>query len=128
MNEALERLRASRQATVELPSGLNVTIRLLRMQDFIRAGDVPMPVLEEIEKLKDAEAEGEDESVIGKLTLEQLKHAIGFDDTIVRLTIIAIEGEPVELTDDDVKLLEARDCHEVLAYAMRIKALPGKAA
>lgn len=128
MNEALERLRASREADITLKSGLNVTIRLLRVQDFIAAGDVPMPVLEEISKKAQGNGEVTPGEALDGLTLEDLRHSIQFNDVIVRLSIIKMEGEPVDLTAEDVKLLDAEDCSEVVAYAMRTKELPGKAA
>lgn len=126
MNEALERLRESRRADVTLPSGLNATIQLLRVQDFIAAGDVPMPVLEEISKKAKPDAPAGE--ALDGLSIEDLRHSIAFNDVIVRLSVVALEGEPVELTAEDVKLLDAEDCTEIVAYAMRTKALPGKAA
>jgi hypothetical protein len=137
MNQALERLRASKQADVTLPSGLQVTIRLLRVTDFIAAGDVPMPVLDKIRAKAKTNGDISDEEVEQsvrdaltqeELTPEDIRYGHRFNDTIVRMTIIAIEGEPVELTMDDVRLLEAKDCTEVAAYALRTKELPGKAA
>lgn len=126
MNAALERLRESRRADVTLPSGLNVTLQLLRVQDFIAAGDVPMPVLDEISKKANPDASAAD--ALDGLTLDDLRHSIEFNDVVVRLSIVGLEGEPVDLSPDDVKLLDAEDCAEVVAYAMRTKALPGKAA
>jgi thymidine phosphorylase len=128
MSEALERLRASRRADVTLPSGLEVTIQLLRVQDFIAAGDVPMPVLESIRAKASTNGDVNEKDVLEALTTEDLRHSMQFNDTIVRLTVVAIEGETVQLSEDDVKLLDAEDCTEVVAYAMRTKALPGKAA
>lgn len=128
MTDALERLRASKRADVTLPSGLEVTIQLLRISDFIAAGDVPMPVLEAIRAKAKTNGDVDDSEVLDALTADDLQHSMRFNDTIVRMTIVAIEGEPVTLSMDDVKLLDAVDCTEVVAYAMRTKLLPGKAA
>jgi len=132
MNAALEERRAARIGDVTLKSGLNVTIQLLRVQDFIAAGDMPMPVLEDLQRKAEAKKSSNGDvseaDVLKDLSLEDLRHSMAFNDTIVRLSVIGMEGEPVELSPEDVKLLDAEECTEIVAYAMRQIPLPGKAA
>ena len=117
--ETLERLR--KRYDVTLPSGLAVTIRLPRLRDCIRAGNVPMPVMQYLsEQAEKVEANGQP----AEFTAEQMEHLARFQDEVVRQTLVAIEGEPVEMTHEAVVELDQEDYDALAAYAMRTTPVP----
>jgi hypothetical protein len=120
LSSALEALRLKNRADVTLPSGLAITIRLPRLRDCIVAGDVPLAVLERAEKADKTKA-------TTKLSNTDIAALGRFQDELVRAAVVAIDGEPVTLERADVAEFSEEDYDEIRAYAMREKALPGKA-
>jgi hypothetical protein len=119
VSTALEELRAANTADVKLPvSGLTATIQLPRVRDCIIAGDIPLPVLAHI----DREAGGDTPD----LTPEQMKAVASFNDGLVLASLKALDGDPVELTREDLALFDEEDLQEIVLYASRAKPLPGK--
>ena len=111
--------RMKNRHDVKLESGLLVTIRLPRMRDCIIAGDVPLPVLEKLETGGDLK--GSDVSA------EDLRGLAAYNDALVMMAVIAIEGEDVNLAREDlVDVFMDEDYNEIAAYAKRAKPLPGK--
>lgn len=121
MTDALERLRAANRHEVTLPSGLAVTIRLPRMRDCVLAGDVPLPVFEALDRAQQAAAAGEDAE---PLSAEELRYLAQFQDEVVRAAIVAVEGEAVALTSEDVADLDEADYVQVVAWATRSQPIP----
>jgi hypothetical protein len=115
--ETLERLR--KRYDVNLPSGMNVTIRLPRIRDCIIAGQVPMPILEHIRKL--AASNGDTPPLSSEMQMEDAAATARFHDELVRQTLVAIEGEPVEMTLEAVTELEQEDYDALVEYGSRAK-------
>ena len=110
--DPLELLRSRNRFDEELPSGLKVTIRLPRIRDCILAGGVPLPVLQHMIKVA---SNGGGAGIAN----EEAAHMARFQDEIVRRSIVAIEGEPISLSVDDVADLTQEDYDRVVELATR---------
>lgn len=109
--ETLERLR--KRYDVTLPSGINVTIRLPRIRDCILAGNVPMPVMRHLQEMATQNGDAPE------LSSEESAHIARFQDEIVLRTLVAIEGEEVEMTPEAVSELEQEDYDALASYGTR---------
>jgi hypothetical protein len=109
--QTLEKLR--KRYDVTLPSGLNVTIRLPRIRDCIFAGNVPMPVMRHLQKIATQNGDAPE------LSSEESAHIARFQDEIVLRTLVAIEGEEVEMTPEAVAELDQEDYDALTAYGTR---------
>jgi hypothetical protein len=109
--ETLERLR--KRYDVTLPSGLNVTIRLPRIRDCIFAGNVPMPVMKHLQEIATQNGDAPE------LSPEESAHIARFQDEIVLRTLVAIEGEEVEMTPEAVSELDQEDYDALASYGTR---------
>ena len=109
--QTLEKLR--KRYDVTLPSGLNVTIRLPRLRDCIFAGNVPMPVMKHLQEIATQNGEAPE------LSPEESEHIARFQDEIVLRTLVAIEGEGVEMTPEAVSELDQEDYDALAAYGTR---------
>ena len=110
--DPLELLRSRNRFDEELPSGLKVTIRLVRIRDCILAGGVPLPVLDHLVKV--ASNGGAPE-----VSNEDAIHMARFQDEIVRRSVVAIEGEPVELSVEDVAEFAQEDYDRIVELGTR---------
>lgn len=108
----LDKLKASNRQDVLMPSGFTYTIRLPRLQDLIASGDVPMPILSKLGEADPADA-----------TPEELQAMIRFNDSVVCASVVAVDGEAVTLTMDDVRDIPPDDATKVVAIALRTEAL-----
>lgn len=123
--ETISRLK--KRYDVTLPSGLNVTIRLPRIRDLILAGAVPLPVMEHLKR--DLVAKKEQNGDAPEVSLEQMVQGARYQDEIVRQTLVAIDGEPVEMTLEAVQELEQEDYDALAEYGSRVKSpLPAASA
>lgn len=113
--ETLERIR--KRYDVTLPSGLNVTIRLPRLRDCIIAGNVPLPVLKH---LQDTASNGD----APEFSLADMATMAGFQDEVVRQTLIAIDGDRVTMTPEAVADLEQEDYDALVSYGTRVAPVP----
>jgi len=118
MSDALELLRSRNRFEEKLPSGLTVTIRLPRLRDCILAGGVPLPVLDHL--VKAATQNGDTPTVSN----EDAAHMARFQDEIVRRSVVAIEGEPVTLTADDVGEFSQEDYDRIVELGTRAGTSP----
>ena len=109
--ETLERVR--KRYDITLPSGMNVTIRLPRMRDCIFAGGVPTPVMKHLQDIATQNGDAPD------LSPEEAAHITRFQDEIVLRTLVAIEGEEVDMTREAASELDQEDYDALLAYGMR---------
>lgn len=117
----LQTMRAKITAEVTLPSGLTVTGTLPRIRDCLIGGDIPLPVLTEMEKrAKSPNGNGPEP------TAAELKVVADFNDNLVQAFVTEIEGEPVTLERDDLRVFDEEDFNEMVLYASRAKPLPGK--
>ena len=116
--QTLERIR--KRYDVTLPSGMNVTIRLPRLRDCILAGQVPMPVMKHLQELASSPNGSDPE-----LSPEETAHIARFQDEIVLRTLVAIEGEDVEMTPEAVAELDQEDYDALAAYGTRATPLAG---
>lgn len=110
--DARELLREQNRFEEKLPSGLVVTIRLPRIRDCIIAGRVPLPILTH---LVEAAAAGETPEVSNEDNAAMAR----FQDEIVRRSVVAINGEPIEMTLEDVADFKQEDYDRIVEYAMR---------
>ena len=116
--DPLELLRSRNRFEEDLPSGLHITRRLPRIRDCIVAGHVPLPVIT---------------ALVGRATQngdappaspEEAEHMARFQDELVIRSIVAIEGEPVKLTRDDLQDLRTEDYDYLVELALREQASP----
>ena len=119
--DPLERLRSLNRFDEELPSGLKVTIRLPRIRDCVLAGGVPLPVLDHLVK---AASNGGTPAVSN----EDAAHMARFQDEIVRRSVVAIDGEPVLLSLEDVGEFSQEDYDRIVVLATRQETSPLAAA
>ena len=112
--DPLELLRSRNRFEETLPSGLNVTLRRPRMRDCILAGGVPLPVLAHLSK--QVQSNGDAPTVSN----EDAAHMARFQDEIVRRSLVAIDGEPVEVTAEDLfSELAQEDYDRIVELATR---------
>lgn len=104
--------------TLELPSGLKATVTKPRAAECIVAGGIPLPVMAELER--------KGKSKETNLTLEEMSAALAYNRALVRLAIVALDGEAVKLDDDDLDVIDTDDFDAVLAYATRQRDAEGK--
>lgn len=117
-DETVERLR--KRYDVTLPSGLNVTIRLPRLREAVYSGGVPVPIMQHVgEKLSASNGE-----TASDLTPEEVATIAAFQDQIVLRTLVAIEGEPVEMTLEAVAELDQEDYDALANYGTRTTPVP----
>lgn len=118
----LDDWKALATGDIELPNGPTVTIHLPNLRDCIISGDVPLPILQKMEEAGKAKN--------GKspdMTTDELRHVVAFEKEVVRRSVIAIGGEELTLTLEDVETLPEEHRAEIYSYAVREKPLPGKA-
>ena len=119
--DALELLRSRNRFDETLPSGLNVTLRLPRIRDCVLAGGIPLPVLNHMVK----EAQNGETPTVSN---EDAAHMARFQDEIVRRSIVAIEGQSVELSVDDLADIKQVDYDRIVELATRAEPVPTTAA
>jgi hypothetical protein len=115
--DALELLRSRNRFQETLPSGLQVTLRLPRLRDCILAGRVPLPVLEHLTKVA---SNGD----TPEISPEDAAHMARFQDEIVRRSVVAIQGQPVELSLQDASEFSQEDYDRIVEIATRQVPLP----
>ena len=118
--DPLELLRSRNRYDDTLPSGLTVTLRNPRLRDCILAGNVPLPVLTHVMQLASTTQNGDSPEVSN----EEAAHMARFQDEIVRQAVVAIEGEPVSLTADDISEFSQDDYDRIVALATRQETSP----
>jgi len=109
--QTLEKLR--KRYDVTLPSGMNVTIRLPRIRDCIFAGNVPLPVMRHLQEIATRNGDAPE------LSSEESAHIARFQDEIVLRTLVAIEGDEVDMTREAVSELDQDDYDALVAYGTR---------
>lgn len=111
--DALALLRSRNRFDETLPSGLNVTLRLPRIRDCILAGGVPLPVLEHLAETIQGNGKPTD------VSNEEAAHMARFQDELVRRAVVAIEGEPIEMTAEAVAEFSQEDYDAIVVIAIR---------
>jgi hypothetical protein len=114
-----ERLRELNRFDETLPSGLNVTIRRPHIPACIIAGRIPMPIIEHIQALSKNDGNGQVPELSPELRMEDAAATVRFHDEIVRSSIVAIEGEPVELSIEDVRDVLPEDYNRIVELGTR---------
>lgn len=122
--DVLERQRARVSAAitgeVELPSGGKAGLELPNQKKLLLSGELPLPVLELMQKAAKGEVE--------ELGLEGLNDLNAHNERLIRMTVKSLDGEAVDLTDVDLdELFTIDDQADITAYIQRTKPLPGKA-
>lgn len=112
--DALELLRSRNRFEETLPSGLRVTLRLPRLRDCILAGQIPIPVLAQV--MESATSSNGDTPEVSAETATQMAR---FQDEVVRRSVVAIEGEPVDLPLETVVEFSQADYDFIVAFATR---------
>ena len=113
--QTLEKLR--KRYDVTLPSGMNVTIRLPRIRDCVIASRIPMPILKHVKEAR--ESNGDLTPMTPEMQAEDQAASARFNDEIVRQTLVAIDGEPVDMTREAVTELEDDDYEALVGYGTR---------
>lgn len=116
MSEALDFLRGRNTHEVKLESGLVVEIELQQLAEMIAHGDVPLPILDRMDK---AVSRGE----VPDLTPEELKQARTFKVRAVGGILRKIAEFDVAEDDREAAALQLSDSefHELYSYAVRGK-------
>jgi len=117
--DALELLRSRNRFDETLPSGLNVTLRRPHIPACIIAGRVPMPIIEHIQALAKNNGNGQVPELSPEMQMEDAAATLRFHDEIVRASIVAIEGEPVELSIADVRDVLPEDYSRIVELGTR---------
>lgn len=122
MSSALElrrkRVASALEGDVDLPSGGTATLKLPDLKKHLLSGDIPMPVMQMMEKANTAT----------DLDLKDLREIAELSERLIRETVVALDGEPVDLSGEDIDaLFTIEDQQELSAYIQRQKPLPGKA-
>lgn len=129
-------MRSYNRADVALPSGLGVTLSLVRAQDCLTAGAIPLPILKEMEKLAEqAEQEAKPNGQKPKEadpSPEVIDRGMWFRREMVRRTVRRVAPSVAELDgpdDDDVPMwvvdkFEQADFDALAGYALRDTPLP----
>ena len=137
-------LRSYNRADIELPSGMGVTLSLVRAQDVLAMGSIPMPVLREMQKFakERAKSNGDspdepepDDAVVpdAEASPEVMTRGLWFVRETVRRTIRRVAPSLAELEglpdDDDfpawvVDKFDQDDFDAIKAYAFRETPLP----
>lgn len=111
--DPLELLRSRNRYDETLPSGLTVTLRNPRIRDCILAGGIPLPVLEHLQEAATQNGDG------SNVSNEDAAHMARFQDEIVLRAVVAIEGEPIEMTRDALAEFSQEDYDRIVALATR---------
>jgi hypothetical protein len=132
-----EWFRNYNRADIALPSGIGVTLSLVRAQDALIAGSIPLGVLKEMQKIASAaETNGDgkepEESKESEFSQELIDRGRWFRKEMVRRSIrrIAPSVEQLEGPDDDdvpmwvVEKFDQADFDALVAYALRETPLP----
>lgn len=117
--QTLEYVRSLATHEVKLDSGRQYSFVLLELQRFMAFGAIPMPLLKQV-----AEAEGKRTEGVEPDTEDQRKAVqamFEFYDAMLAEAIVAIDGEPVQMTIEAVKFLPEDDREELLEYLKREK-------
>ena len=115
MSSSLEAWKAKALQDMTLPSGTSVTIRLPNLRDCIVAGEVPLAVLS---RLDAAQAKPEE------LSPDDLRQQQSLERELVRSMVVAVEGEAVSLTAEDVAALPQDDYTALVSAALRLEKTP----
>jgi len=122
--DPLELLRSRNRFEETLPSGLNVTIRRPRIRDCIIAGQVPLPIIQYIREVAQSNG-GPQPELSPEMQMQDAAATARYHDEIVRRSVIAIEGEPVELTLEDVAEIQPQaDYDRIVELATRQEPAP----
>ncbi|MGH2373042.1 MAG: hypothetical protein ACRDIC_06130 [bacterium] len=116
--DSAELLRSRNRFEETLPSGLKVTLRLPRIRDCILAGGVPLPVLEHVVAASSGNGQ------IPDVSNEDAAHMARFQDEIVRRSVVAIEGQIIEMTSDLVSEFSQEDYDHIVKFATRQVEIP----
>jgi hypothetical protein len=113
---------------VKAPSGTVLGLRFPEPEDAIITGGVKFGVAGQVKALRDkAEAEGidlEDEEALGAaigdaITEEQMHQLRLLQQGWVIAAVMTVDGEPTELTPEDVRLIPSADRELILKFAQR---------
>jgi hypothetical protein len=114
-----ELLRSRNRFDETLPSGLRVTIRRPHIRDCIIAGRVPMPIIEYVQSVAKSGGNGQVPELSPEMKMEDAAATARFHDEIVRCSVVAIEGEPIELATEDVREFLQEDYDRIVELGTR---------
>jgi len=117
--DPLEQLRSHNRFEETLPSGLTVTLRRPHIRDCIVAGRVPMPIIEHVVAVAKNNGDGPVPDLSPELKMEDAAATVRYHNEIVRRSVVAIEGEAVELSIDDVVEFLPEDYERIVDLGTR---------
>lgn len=130
-----EWLRDYNRADVELPSGIGVTLSLVRAQESLISGAIPLGVLEEMDAIIEAQnaaENGKSKKKLSEPSREAIERGQWFQREMVRRSLRRIAPSLAELDgpdDDDVPMwvvekFDQADFDVLKDYALRNTPLP----
>ena len=128
-----EWLRSYNRADVALPSGIGVTLSLVRAQDALVAGSIPLGVLKEMQTLAEqAEPNGDGPKDAPEVSQEVIDRGQWFRKEMVRRTLRRVAPSLAELDgpdDEDIPMwvvdkFDQADFDALADYALRNTPLP----
>ena len=128
-----EWLRSYNRADIALPSGIGVTLSLVRAQDALVAGSIPLGVLKEMQSLAEqAEPNGDGPKEAPEVSQEVIDRGQWFRKEMVRRTLRRVAPSVAELDGPDdedipawvVDKFDQADFDALADYALRNTPLP----
>lgn len=127
--DPLELVRSRNRADIELPSGLGATIGLVRIQDVVISGLIPVPILREfdkatgnghpIETAKAALEEINDNPALIKAAQDTRREVVRRSLKRLAPSVAELEGPEVDMPTEVVAELSQEDFDVLAGYAMR---------
>jgi len=130
--QTLAFMRSRNRADIELPSGLWARIGLVRLQDAITAGSIPVPILKEMDALAaQAKPNGhKPRKPPTEPSAEVIAHGTSFRHEMARRTLKSLAASQAELGDDVdmpsqvIDELTQEDFDTLAGYALRDTPFP----
>jgi hypothetical protein len=99
MDSTLEFVRSKNRADIELPNGWGATIGLVRMQDCVATGSIPLGVLRQMDELA---SNGKKKTT--EPAPELLRHGMWIRREMVRRTLKRLAPSVAELSGPDIDM------------------------
>lgn len=123
MSEASAVLRESNSYEHKGVTGLVFSYRLPDLQACMLAGEIPLPLVRGLKKVRDGEAAEADL----RAEVESIRTMRAYQERLVIAAVFALNGTPAELDQDDLREMHPDDFNAIRALAAREMDPEGKA-